>query len=265
VCIHRQSRPPPAAALCRTARPAGAVGHGSWPSSPASTWRSRELGAGRRQPGHGGGQGVLLAGGQPGRGVDRGQAAGRRQLGQPGPGLGGQPLEAAVLAAGGEQPVDVGGGLELQPGEGPGHLLDHLDRRPPADLGTEVVQHHPAPLGVDGQRGGHVPGVELGQGAHDHALVDEQGEVGGGLEPDVAAAVGARSRHDSSQARSSRTGPVTGRPSAAMAPRSQRSASPNQPGAVQGWRAVPVGWPAGSPTTRAAGTASPLMSPIGQP
>ena len=87
---------------------------------------------------------------------------------------------------GGQQPVGLAGGLDLQPGEGPDHLLDHLQGRLPADLLAQVVQHHPAPTGVDGQRGRHPVPEQPGQRAHDRPFVDEQGRGRGRLEPDVA-------------------------------------------------------------------------------
>ena len=80
----------------------------------------------------------------------------------------------------------MAGGLDLHPGEGPGHLLDHLKGDRPADLLAEVVQHPPAPFRVDSQRGRHVCCERPGQLAQHHGLVDEQGRGRVRLEPDVA-------------------------------------------------------------------------------
>ena len=76
--------------------------------------------------------------------------------------------------------------LDLHPGEGPGHLLDHLEGDRPADLLAEVVQHHPAPFRVDGQRGRHVLGNSPASAPSTTRLVDEQGRGRVRLEPDVA-------------------------------------------------------------------------------
>ena len=79
-----------------------------------------------------------------------------------------------------------------------------------------------------------------------------RGEAAVALNHTWPAAVGARRTHDRSQTCICSAGPVRGRPMAAIASCSQRSAPANQPRAVQGRPSWPVPLPASSSTTRAA-------------
>ena len=101
--------------------PAAALGHVREVQVPVHqrgrNGRVGELAAHRHQPGRGGPQLGRLVGRQPGRVVDPGEPAGVADRRQPPLRLGGEPVQAAVQAARGEQPVDLGGRPDLQPGE----------------------------------------------------------------------------------------------------------------------------------------------------
>jgi hypothetical protein len=140
-----------------------------------------ELGADRRQVGDGGAQLGQLVVRQPGRGVDPGEPAGLLDRRQPALRLAGEPGQAAVGAACREQPVDLGGRLDLQPGEDAQHVLADRVGSVPLQLGAEVGERQPAALGVDGQGRRHVVGEQRGQGAGDDRFVDEQRESGTAL------------------------------------------------------------------------------------
>jgi hypothetical protein len=211
----------------------------------------RELAAHRRQPGPGGGQLGLLAGRQPGRGVDPGEPARLVDRRQPALRLGGQPGQPAVKASRPEQPAHLGGRPDLQPGEGGQHVLADLNGGVPAQHGPEVGHRHPAALGVDGQGGGHVVGEQPGQLADDDRLVDEQRRVAEALNQTSPETVGARRMHDSSHNWTCCTGPVAALPRVSREPRSQPSAAWNHPRAAQGALPGPTFPPASSSRTPA--------------
>jgi len=145
-----------------------------------------ELGADRGQVGDGGAQLGQLVLRQPGGGVDPGEPAGLLDRRQPALRLVGEPGQAAVEAARLEQPVDLGGRLDLQPGQGAQHVLADRVGGVPRQLGAEVGERQPAAVGVNGQGRRHVVGEQRGQGGGDDRFVDEQRGVGDGLEVDVA-------------------------------------------------------------------------------